>query len=344
MRWSYLSSQQLPTLRRISDRAEWIAHEADPGATFFHRWDWLCWIAPLLDCQFVPLVVDHRGTTVGIAPMLLRGHWWGSSVNRVAIPFLGPIVPSGLLTETLISLRRWALRHGVVRLKLGVHADATPAGHLARAGFRERSFRTYVINLERNNLQQVLESFSSATRNAIQRSERRGVSVQESSVEDYRCVLPKVIEAANGQPVGYVHKVADKLACSRTPFPFRSATATVAGRPVGMATTVGDTEALGWLAGVFPEDRWTQAHTALVWDNIQWAYRQGARSLDMLGAPHPGIESYKQNFRPQVLEHSVGSWEVPGASAAAGMRSTVQQTGGTARSRLREAVGRCVAH
>ena len=49
------------TLRPAGGREDWEALERLPGATVYHSWRWLTWIAPLLDCEFEPLLVVQEG-------------------------------------------------------------------------------------------------------------------------------------------------------------------------------------------------------------------------------------------------------------------------------------------
>src|SRR4051812_45072851 len=107
LRTKYLGQRDGLSLRVSNDRAEWISSAEGLPSTFFHSWEWLSWVAPLVDCEFVPLVVDRGSTTVGIAPILLRRRFGAYTANIVPFWFLGPIVPKDLLSETFALLKRW---------------------------------------------------------------------------------------------------------------------------------------------------------------------------------------------------------------------------------------------
>jgi hypothetical protein len=83
-----------------------------------------------------------------------------------------------------------------------------------------------------------------------------------------------------------------------------------------MSISIGGLNAAGWMGSVFREDQRTQAHSALVWDAIEWAHGQRCSWLDMLGAPDPGIAAYKRKFKPQIPQHPVASWQAPGFATA----------------------------
>ena len=298
------------------DKAEWARHAGTPGWTPFHSWEWLSWVAPLLDRQFVPLVVRRGSTSVGLAPMLVRKRPVGSHANIVDFN-LGPLVPREDLAETSTLIKRWALRHGVLSFELAVHPTAEASqGSFAQAGLKERSDETYLIGLEDRSVADIFSSLSSDVRNAFRRSVKRGVTVRTSTADELRHILPRLREEALGRGADYTRRIGECLADGEPPFPVRCSTAVIDGRPVGMSITVGGINAAGWLGSVFREDQRTQAHSALVWDAIEWAHAAKCSWLDMLGAPDPGIAAYKRKFKPQILSHPVASWQAPGFATA----------------------------
>lgn len=321
-----LRAQTGLTLRPATGPQEWTRHERASGATVFHSWGWLSWIAPLTRCRFVPLLVQHEGETVGIAPMLLRPHRGAQTANLAPFPYLGPVVAPALMGPTAALLRQWGTRHRVVRGKqvLGPTAQVAP-GCFSPAGLAEEVDQTYLVDLEGRSEQEILKSFSKDVGNALRRSVKNGVSIRTSTPDDLRQVLPLVHAQALGRTDAYVSRVGDSLASGPPPFPVRCATAVIDGREVGLSIALGGAGAVGWIGSVFRDDQGSQANTALIWDAIRWAHASGYRTMDMLRAPSPGIAAYKQKFRPRVVDYQTGNWQLPGVDLAEKTVSNVLQ-------------------
>ncbi|MDN5763279.1 MAG: hypothetical protein L0H41_13315, partial [Microlunatus sp.] len=205
----------------------------------YHGWEWLTWIAPLLSCAFVPLVVDRAGQPVGAVPLLLRRQLTVSSANIVPIPYLGPIVPSEVVQETTREVLRWARRRGVVRLELCLtpHANA-PDQTMAAVGLAEERVETFMVDLAGRGESELFAAIGGQARTAVRRSERKGVTIRTATAEDLRTVLPAVHEEALGGPRPYAHRLGDALARAGIPVPARCATAVVDGEAIGVSITL----------------------------------------------------------------------------------------------------------
>jgi hypothetical protein len=321
------------TLRLTAGQEEWARHEGDPGATLFHSWRWLSWVAPLLDCRFVPLLVELDGASVGVAPLLLRRRAAWYTANLVPFPFLGPVVPPSLLAETLSMLQGWTKRHRVGSIELAVHPEALAPGlPLPQTSWPVRLEPTYLVDLAGKTLDQVFASFHGDARSAIRRSVKRGVTVRAATAEEIRTLLPAIHEQSLEAHKPYAYKLAASLALGQQPFPTRCTTAVVDGRPVGLSVAVRGANAMGWLGGVFREDQHTQANAALVWDAIQWAHAEGCGWLDMGGAPDPGIAAYKRKFKPRVEQHLLATWQSPTFVGLQRLRTTAGRAASKVRS------------
>lgn len=285
-----------------------------PGGSVYHRWEWLSWIAPLISAKFVPLVVQRAGVPVGIAPLFLRRQFGLASGNVVPFPYLGPVVPAEIVTETTTELLHWARWHGVMSLELCLHPSLPAAdGALRAAGLVEERVDTFLIDLAGHTEDELFARFGGDARTAIRRSAKRGVSIRPATADDLRTVLPAVHDESRGQAGKYSATIGQALAEGTLPLPARCATAVVDGRPVGISITLGGRRgAVGWLGAAFRADQSTHANAALVWDAITWAAAEGYDVLDMCGAPDPGIAVYKKKFRPRIEQHLVGRWQAPG--------------------------------
>jgi len=305
------------TVDTVRSAHEWTQLLDQPGSTVFHRWDWLTWIASRLGVRFVPLKVLHQGIPVGVAPILVRHRWGIASANIVPFPYLGPVVPAELVAATTREMMRWARRHRVVSMDSCLHPEArVPDGVLCDQGLAEERVDTYLIDLTGRSESELFARLGGDARTAVRRSVKRGVSLRTSTPEDLREVLPAIHLEALGEQAPYAYVLGDALAEGTLPVPARCATALLDGVPVGVSITLGGTDtAVGWLGGVFHAAQASQANAALVWDAIAWAAAEGYATLDMCGAPDPGIAAYKRKFRPRVETHLVGRWQTPGVVA-----------------------------
>jgi CelD/BcsL family acetyltransferase involved in cellulose biosynthesis len=297
--------------------AEWDHLVDQPGGTLYHRWDWLSWIAPLLACRFVPLMVLRGGRQVGVAPMLIRSRWGLASANIVPFPYLGPVVPVELVTATAHALLRWARRHRVMSTELCLHPDTLAADDaLAAAGLEEERAETFLIDLDGYSETELFARLGGDARTAVRRSAKRGVFVRAATADDLREVLPAVHNESLVEDNPHARVLGEALAEGSLPFDARCATAVVGDRPVGLSITLGEgSTAVGWLGAVHRADQATQANAALVWDAITWAAGAGYATLDMCGAPDPGIAVYKRKFRPRTETYLVGRWQAPTLAA-----------------------------
>jgi hypothetical protein len=313
-------------LKLACGQSEWDHYRDEPGATAFHGWEWLTWVAPLLGCRFVPLVVRQGTTVIGLAPMLIRRRLGCFTGNIV--PFhLGPVVPPEHLQETSTLIRRWALRHRVLSFELAAHpTGGGPLDAFERAGLTACTEETYLIDLKCRDIDAVWNALGSDARGAVRRSVKRGVSVRTSTPDELRSVLPTIHDEVLDGQAGYAARVGASLAEADPPFPVRCATAVVEDRPVGISIAIGGANAAGWIGGVLRDGQQSQANAALIWDAVQWAHAKGCDWLDMLGAPNDGIAAYKRKFKPRVLPHPVASWVAPCFTAAVRVQGRLRRS------------------
>ncbi len=278
--------------------AQWDeACAASPGATFFHRYEFLRSVAPPLRCRFVPLLVLHQGRPAGAAPLLIKQLGPFSSINWVPFPYLGPLVPEPLVPATLRALqaearRRRAVNHqqSFCRVIGGPHAD----------GFAARTDRTFVVQLSGRSDEDLLGAMHNGHRWQIRRARRAGFSVQPAQPGDFQLMdawLGQMFRSRgqrNGYPAGAAQRVFEGLGTSSRSF---TQAARIGGRTVAVQLTLADGErALGWQIAVDPEFRAERPHALLVWRALQQARDMGIAEFDMVGAPNDGIAAYKARF------------------------------------------------
>ena len=297
-------------LRLASGRDEWAMFAYRPGGTVLHSWEWLSWIAPLVGCTFVPLIVEEQRSAVGIAPMLVRRRGLIGSANLVPFPFLGPLVPDHLTQSTGRLLVGWARRHGIARMRLGLYpGDDRPTGPLAAAGFVDKAEVTHLVSVDNRSSEEILASFDKKLRAGLRRGERRGLTVRASSDDELTRVLPALHQQAMHGLATHTARVGAALVSSRPHgIEIRCSTAVVDGSPAGVCVSLSGRPAIGWLMA---SDRQFSAYhpdSALAWDAIQWAHRNKSGALDLLTAPNPGIARYKQGFDPTLRTGTTAEW------------------------------------
>ncbi|HXW44360.1 MAG TPA: hypothetical protein VEL03_06220 [Streptosporangiaceae bacterium] len=85
-----------------ASRADWDeALHAFPGATAFHRYDFLECVASLLRCTFEPLVIMRGPELAGVAPLVVRRVGPLCTINWTPFPYLGPLTSDPLLPDVL---------------------------------------------------------------------------------------------------------------------------------------------------------------------------------------------------------------------------------------------------
>ena len=82
-----------------------------------------------------------------------------------------------------------------------------------------------------------------------------------------------------------------------------------------LVTLASETEALGWMGGVFPEHRSTHAGYRLYWDAIRWAAEIGVRRIDLVGVVNEGIGKFKKQFGGTLEPFTVAQLDSRAASA-----------------------------
>jgi CelD/BcsL family acetyltransferase involved in cellulose biosynthesis len=267
------------------------------NATAFHRHDFLQSVAPLIDCEFVPLLVRLRETTVGVAPLLVKRLGPFCSINWVPFPYVGPLVPAELIPATLSALTLRARRLRAINHQQSF-ADVVPEG--TADGFTPVTDRTFIVPLAGRSEDDLLASMRSTRRQQIHRAERHGFEVCPAEPADFRLLEIWLDQAfaVQGLPPPYQDGTYGQLFDLLNSAP---GTAFQAARLDGQTVAVdisftNANRAFGWQAGVDPSYRSEYPQVLLVWRRLQWALRMGATELDMVGSPNEGIARYKRHF------------------------------------------------
>jgi hypothetical protein len=322
-------------LEETDDVARWSAACRISGQpiTPFHAYPFLHLAAGMTRMKFVALIARHDGADIGVVPWLAFRRGPFTVLNRMPFPYAGPLVPEPLLSATLSALgRRARAARAVVQdyqFAPGARIDPSAA---ARHGFEVSFDRTYVIDTSRSE-DELWSALQSDTRGKLRKVEKSGIAIVESAHA----------EASLGKTVAsiFAHK---GLAETGYPdrFPPSADDLNRDGLEVHWTVATRDRTELGtlltlffegssviWVGGALPEYRSTGAAVALCWDGIRWAHERGARTLDLVGLPDPGVERFKKQFGGDIHEYPVLRKFAPGwralQSLAVRTRETVER-------------------
>jgi hypothetical protein len=297
------------------DRWAAAARASGQSVTPFHSYPFLTVAAGLTGRWFRPLVVRHAGADVGVAPWLSRRRGPTNLVDELPFPYVGPLVPGPLAGGCLAALWDHGIRTRVVSQEFQFPPGCDVDLDVLRAsGFGLRMASTFIIDT-RCDEEALWAGMDRECRRKIRKSERAGVEVAASAEasETLSRVMGSVFERA-GSTWGYQHPLPLRPEhLDRHGLEAHWTVATLGDTHLGsLLTLLYEGRALGWLGGVLPEHRATNANLAMYWDAISWARGRSAESLDMVGVPSRGIESFKKQFGGRQVDYPVLTRDVPG--------------------------------
>jgi GNAT acetyltransferase-like protein len=283
--------------------------------TPFHAYPFLALAAGMTRHSFAALIVRHEGADVGAVPWLRFSRGPFRIIDRMPFPYTGPLVPDALLPQTLRALARRARAERAVvqdyQLAPGAHVDPAVA---AAAGFELSLDRTYVIDLSRSE-DELWSAMHPDARKNIRKVARNGIEIVESAHAEQTLALShKAIFSHKRLDPGYPDNFPPSL--NQLNRDGLQAHWTVARRDHvelgSLLSLLFEGSAVVWVGGVLPEHRTTASNVALCWDSMLWARAQGARTMDLVGLPDPGIERFKRQFGGEIHEYPVLRRFAPG--------------------------------
>ncbi len=290
-------------VRRVPGSAAWETCRAtQPGATIFHRWDWLATMAHALDKLFLPLGFYHDDALVGLAPLLVKQRGPFKNANWAPFPYLGPLVPAALWPRALQALDDYQRLNGIGLIGFGLAPDAAvDLDALRAAGYTLQVDTTQILPLNGRSEEDLWAGMTSHGRKNVKRSERGGVEVRASTENEIKHELPAITDevfTSQDQPPPYPRAAVDLFWDRYHDDPeVRMATAYCQGEPAAISITVGDGQrAYFWQGAGRRRFRNANPNAAVYWDGIRWARGRGYAQLDMVGTPDPGIAYYKSTF------------------------------------------------
>jgi Acetyltransferase (GNAT) domain len=294
------------SLMAARSEREWDALAARNGGTFFHRHLFLSTMAEGLGLVLDLRVAQVDGVPVGAVPLLYKRLGPVCTANWLPFPYIGPLVPAGLLAPTLDALVGQERRVRCVRAQhvlLSVRDEPF-------AGYESSPDRTFVIPVADRCDDDLLAAMNRQRRALVRRAQNDGVRVRAATEQEVCTVLPALFARPfeqQGLPCPYP---ADSFAVvwrrlgGHPDVLFQ--TAECDGEVIAVQIALaGGPRALGWVMGRTDGQRGSDAFASMIWRTAAWARDRGCRDFDLVGAPTEGIARYKQGFGAQEHRYTV---------------------------------------
>ncbi len=295
----------------ISELGDERAYEAEisecVGVTGYHHWFFLSALADALGLGFRAFAVDSGGERLGLVPLLFRRSGPVSTVNFLPVGCIGPVIRgdalrAGRIGELLRGAEPVLRRHRTVAARWAF-SPGLPLGpgDLAIPKYEAFEWENFVMPAAKS-VDDIWKSMSTGRRQSVRQTEKRGVTVADSSAEEISGWFPGQMSALyerEGRIPAYSLAVVQSLARRLAAHPrmlWRTAKGDD-GTLYGMtASIVGEDRLWGWQI-VGPSVRSMSPHTLLHWDSIKWS-RARELAYDMGGVPSDGV---------RVMKHSLGA-------------------------------------
>lgn len=288
-------------LIRESDAAEWTKAVAEfPGATLFHEPAWLAKFAELRGSRLRWFALENSTGVLAVVPLVLRRTPLGNTVNVLPFPYLGPLYRPGSSHTVLESLPGVLAQVRPIKARMtigaGNTAEPTDLDLAAHEGFTTDF--TYVVNLVDRNEDDFRAAMSSSWRKALNFAVREGVEVRQLPIDVVAETVARLhadVYGRQGLSAEYSEGELVALATDAAQWAaVRASIAYVNGQPraAQIALLRGDV-VYNWV-GAAHRDRGVM--NLVEWETLRWAQAQGARLIDLVGAPTPGVAAFKTGF------------------------------------------------
>jgi hypothetical protein len=253
-----------------------------------------------------------------VVPLIFRRYGPVSTANFLPVGHVGPVIRgealrAGRMGDLLRGVEPVLRRHRTVAtrwafsptLKLSKEA-------LAAAGVGVFEWESFVLPGTRS-VDDCWKSMSTGRRQSIRQTERRGVTVGNSSAEEITHWFPEQMTALYGRDGRIRHYTADVIRAlsqrlaAHPRMLWRTARAEDGSVLAMTASVVGDDRLWGWQI-VGPSVRSMSPHTLLHWDSIKWSLDQEL-AYDLGGVPSDGIRVIKSSLGAEQ-EIALGAFRI----------------------------------
>jgi Acetyltransferase (GNAT) domain len=279
-------------------RADWDETLAEhPGATAFHRYEFLDCVAASLRCTFEPLVIMQGTERAGVAPLVVRKIGPLCTLNWMPFPYVGPLTSESLLPAVVSLLASEGTLRGAIHHQQAF-ADLVSEGVAGK--FNPGTDRTFAVPLDGRSDEALLAAMTRNGRWEISRARREGVQVHPAERADLRLMerWSEAIYARQGlppkYPAGTYERVFDALGADASSH-FHAARVDGKTIAVNLCFSTGK-RSFDWQMATDPAHHKACPQALLLWHHLTAARDRGDAYFDLGGAPTEGIATYKRNF------------------------------------------------
>ena len=305
---------------KISDSQEEWNNLVDkcPYATIFHTWNWLKIAEKHTKSRLYPLVGLKSTTPISIYPVFLQKRGLVrlafSPPPKVGLLYLGPLIvdydqlKQSKRESTFIGFQREVDAFIFSELNVNYFRVRSSPGLSDSRPFRWtryeiEPFYTYMLNLDKGG-DYVWNQFNKQLRVDIKKTEREGVSVEESDKKGLEFLHSSIFRRFEEQglkssiPEDYLFELYDSF----HPQNMKVFVAKYRGETVGgqIALCYRDRVSL-WvgvpkttLKGIYPND-------LVQWEVMKWACENGFKRYEIMDSGHnPRLRHFKAKYNPQL--------------------------------------------
>jgi hypothetical protein len=291
------------TICELDDEQTYEAEVSEcVGVSGYHHWFFLSALADALGLKFRAFAVDSGGERLGVVPLLFRRSGLVSTVNFLPVGCIGPVIRgealrAGRVGDLLRGAEPVLRSHRTVAARWafspGLHLSP---GDLVFPKYEAFEWENFVMPAAKS-VEDIWKSMSTGRRQSVRQTEKRGVTVTDSSAEEIAGWFPGQMSdlyEREGRIPAYNLAVVQSLTQRLAGHP-RMLWRTAKGEDdtiYGMtASIIGEDRLWGWQI-VGPSVRSMSPHTLLHWDSIKWS-RTRELAYDMGGVPSDGVRVMK---------------------------------------------------
>jgi CelD/BcsL family acetyltransferase involved in cellulose biosynthesis len=269
--------------------------DAQSAATPFHTAAFLRSTSVGLGRDLKLLAATVDGADVGGVPLLIRRQGPLRSMNWYPQLRIGPVMAPEWQPQAMSQTRRFA--GGLTARERHLSSARIPATSLAEDWTIE-SYDTFVVELAGRSEDDLMAGVIRTAKQNLRRCARL-LTADEARLEEIAELLPRWSAEAfarTGEIAPFAPGVvSDVLAGMESRWPMRHGAIRLDGKAISIYAVLarGD-RAFAWQMASDPEHRNLTPGLAAYWHTIDWARRQGCLSVDLAGAPSPGIERVKR--------------------------------------------------
>jgi hypothetical protein len=320
---------------RETDEREWSAAlQTFPGATFFHETGWLTRAIAERGGAMRWFAIDDATGLVGVIPCAIRRTPLGNTVNVLPFPYVGPLYRAGHFDDVVRGTQDvfGKLRPIKARMTFDAGLRHVAPDESAMNVNGMQADVTYVFEGLDRSEDELLKTMSSSARKAMNFAKREGAEVREVEivvVAEAVAAFHQEVYARQGLVPEYSRNHLVDLATAATQWSEVRASAAYRGEQLLAAQLafLYQGNVYNWVGGA-TRDRGVM--NLVEWQTLMWARSQGAKVVDLVGAPTEGVARYKMGLGATARHFSVLETETWRYRAGVAVQRRLARTGKSA--------------